>query len=296
MEAKVIQILLDKYICKDISDDKTITCIKSGNMKKTKIYVGDNVLINLSSSTYVIMDICTRKNEVIRPPVANIDQMILCISTSNPSPDYILLDKQLVLCKQKNIKPVICVTKVDLDGSKEIIEYIERVYGKYYKILGISVKEGTCMNELMEVLKNNTSAFSGNSGTGKSSIVNYINSENEELKDIQEIGEISIKSKKGKHTTKEVRLFNIMPNTFILDTPGFSSYEIFDLSYKELKDYYEEFLKYTCKYDDCRHFNESADVCKIKELVNENKIDKGLYDRYIYIYNELVKKDSMKYK
>lgn len=297
MKAKVVQILLDKYICITENEER-IVCIKSGNMKKNKIYVGDNVEIIISSNTNVITAILNRKNFMIRPPVANIDSMILCISVKTPEPDYILLDKQIVLCLHKNIEPIICITKVDLKGSQEVIEYIENVYGKYYKIIKITTKEHDLNTKLFKILKSQTSAFSGNSGVGKSSIINLLNKSYNigDCEDLIEVGEIGLKSKKGKHTTKEVRLFNFKDDTFILDTPGFSSYEVFDVSHKELKHYFKQFDEFTCKFDDCKHTNEKEDVCMIKYNVLENKIDKYLYERYLYIYNELYKKYTMKYK
>ena len=290
MEVKVIQILLDKYICID-KNDNIITCIKNGNMKKQKIYVGDNVKIIISSDTYVITNIIQRVNFVIRPPVANIDIMILCISAKNPEPDYILLDKQIVLCLNKNIKPIICITKTDLDLSNEVFNYISKVYGKYFDIVKVVAIKGAGIDKLKELIKGKTTAFSGNSGVGKSSIVNLFN-----LNYKLEVGNIGIKSNKGKHTTKEVRLFNISHETFILDTPGFSSYEIFDVTYKELGKYFKQFDKCNCKYLDCRHTNEKEDVCDVKNKVLNGTIDKALYERYIYVYNELYKKDSLKYK
>ena len=290
MEVKVIQILLDKYICID-KNDNIITCIKNGNMKKQKVYVGDNINVIISSNTYIITKIIERKNFVIRPPVSNIDTMVLCVSAKNPDPDYILLDKQIVLCLNKNIKPIICVTKTDLDVEDKVFKYITRVYGSYFDIVKVIAIKNIGINKLKGLIKSKTTAFSGNSGVGKSSIVNLLNPATK-----LEIGGISIKSNKGKHTTKEVRLFNIEHETFILDTPGFSSYEVFDVTYKELSKYFKQFNSCNCKYLDCRHTNEKEDVCDVKNKVLTNEIDKELYERYLYIYNELYKKDSLKYK
>ena len=290
LEVKVIQILLDKYICID-KTDKIITCVKSGNMKKQKVYVGDNANVIISSNTYVITEVLSRSNFVIRPPVANIDTMILCVSAKSPEPDYILLDKQIILCLNKNIKPIICVTKTDLDKENKVLNYIESVYGKYYDIISVVATLNKGIDKLKNSLNGKTAAFSGNSGVGKSSIVNLLNPDHK-----LEIGDIGLKSNKGKHTTKEVRLFNIAHETFILDTPGFSSYEVFDVTYKELTRYFKQFESCNCKYLDCRHTKEKEDVCDVKYKVLNNEIDKDLYERYIYIYNELYKKDTLKYK
>ena len=290
MKVKIIQILLDKYICVN-ENNEIITCIKNGNMKKKKIYVGDNAKVIISSNTYIIIEILDRMNFMIRPPVANIDIMVLCISAKNPEPDYILLDKQIVLCLSKNIKPIICITKTDLDENDNVFNYINNVYGKFYDIVNVNALLNKGIDKIRSLLHDKTSAFSGNSGVGKSSIVNLLN-QNDKL----EIGEIGAKSNKGKHTTKEVRLFNIENNTFILDTPGFSSYELFDIEYKKLSKYFKQFNDSSCKYLDCSHTNEKNDVCDIKSKVSNKIIDESLYERYIYIYNELYKKDKIKYK
>lgn len=296
MEAKVVQILPQKYIC-IAENDRRIECVKNGNMKKNRIHVGDNVKIIISSNTNVITQICDRKNYMIRPLVSNIDIMILCVSVGSPKPDYILLDKQIVLCLYKNIKPVICITKVDLVGSEEVIKYIESVYGKYYDIIKVTTSESELSKRIFKVIKGKTSAFSGNSGVGKSSIINLLNKSYNmgDCDDLIEVGEIGVKSKKGKHTTKEVRLFDFKNNTFVLDTPGFSSYEVFDVEHKELKQYFRQFDEYVCSFADCRHTNEKEDVCAVKSAVAHGEIDKGLYERYLYIYAELLKRYNTKY-
>ncbi len=165
IKSKVIEILLDKYITVDEESNSLHTAILPGNMKKNKIYVGDIVNINKSYDIYVITEIYQRKNFVIRPPVSNIDQMILLVSIDNPKPDYILLDKQLVLCRSKNITPIICINKIDLlnDDLNIDLEYIKKTYSNI-EILEISSKDEIGLEKLKEKLLGKTSAFSGNSG------------------------------------------------------------------------------------------------------------------------------------
>jgi len=296
IKSKVIEILLDKYITVDEESNSLHTAILPGNMKKNKIYVGDNVIIKKSYDTYLIKEIVKRMNFVIRPPVSNIDQMILLISIDNPKPDYILLDKQIVLCRSKNIVPIICINKIDLLNTKldEELAYIKNTYSKLnIEILQISSKNEIGLEVLKNKLKNNTSAFSGNSGVGKSSVIKKL------LNNISlkiEIGEIGSKSNKGKHTTKYVRLYNIDTNSYILDTPGFSSYELYDIESEDLKKYYDEFKKFECNYLDCNHINEGTSECKIKQAVNNNEIDSLRYERYKYIYASLKEKEDVKYK
>lgn len=298
--ARVIRIDLDLYILNIQYTDKIITAKLRGNTKKKgNVLVGDIVKVEKTENNdYMINTILDRNNALIRPPVSNIDQMIIVVSVGAPVPDYILLDKQIVLCFSKNIVPIICVNKIDLaykdEQAKKDIEYIKQVYGKLgIKIVYTSTKNNNGIQQLKELLKNKISAFSGNSGVGKSSIT-------KEILDIShktiEIGDIGIKTKRGKHTTKSVNLYNIDENTYILDTPGFSSYELYDIEYKELKNYYSEFEHCKCDYDDCRHVLESEDVCDVKRKVKQDIIDKGRYERYIYIFEKLKEKYDRRYK
>lgn len=294
IKGKVIEILMDKYIIADEDTGNLSTAILSGNMKKNKVYVGDIVNMSKNYDVFVIMEISKRKNFVIRPPVSNIDQMILCISIDKPKPDYELLDKQIVLCLSKNIIPVICISKIDLldDELKLSLNYIYKVYG-YFKIVEISNKTDEGLNILKKILENKISAFSGNSGVGKSSVITKLLGDNPF--NIQ-IGELTKKIERGRHTTKYVKLYYLDKNSYILDTPGFSSYELFDVNHEELKIYYPEFKNIKCSYLDCNHINEGENECKVKSSIQSGDIDKNRYDRYRQIYLELKQKDEIKYK
>lgn len=296
--AKVIKIDLDIYYLSIEHKNEIIQSKLRGNLKKSKnILVGDIVKVEKIGQDYMIKDIMNRKNSLIRPPVSNIDQMIIVVSVGAPLPDYTLLDKQLVLCISKNIKPIICVNKIDLiDEDKTVkndIEYINNIYSKIgVDIVYVSAKNGNGINDLKKLLNGKTSAFSGSSGVGKSSITkNIINNI-----DFVEIGEIGKKTKRGKHTTKSVKLYTVDKDTYILDTPGFSSYELYDIEYRDLRKYYPEFLNYSCNYDDCMHVLESIDVCAIKQNVEKKNIDKGRYERYVYIYQKLKEQYDRRYK
>lgn len=291
----VIQILSNTYeIC--INDSKEI--IKSGirgNIKgKNNVLVGDQVEVEKVSDTYIITKIISRKNFFIRPPISNIDNLVICLSITDPEPDYLLLDKEIVLCFYKGVRPIICLNKVDLieknEKLKEEIEYLNRVYGSLgIDIIYTSTTKKIGIDDLKNKLKGSISAFSGNSGVGKSSLTSIF-SESMEI----QVGEISKKNLKGKNTTKYVRLYKIEKDTYILDTPGFSSYELFDIEHKELKKYYLDFQKYKCKYEDCSHILE--DDCGIKENVENGNVDIGRYERYKYLYLELFEKYKRKYK
>lgn len=297
LNARVNEILFDKYI---LEVDKTGEIIKSGirgnTKKKNNILVGDQVEVEFFYDRYMITKIYTRKNSLVRPPVANIDNLVIVISLSNPIPDYFLLDKQLVLCQSKNISPIIVVNKIDLnltESTKKDIEYIQKVYQN----LGISVfyvssKENIGIHELKNSLKGKVSAFSGNSGVGKSSIINSIFKGN--IKEAL-VSDIARKTSRGKHTTKHVKIYS-QDDIYILDTPGFSSYELYDINYIALKGLYPEFSRYQCSYLDCNHINENIDVCSIKQKVQEGNIDAGRYERYTELFLKLKESDSRKYK
>lgn len=290
---RVIRILLDKYVLEN--EEEIIEAVASGNTKrKGNIIVGDIVKVKKSYDKYVIDKVEERKNYFIRPPVANIDQMVIVVSIENPVPDYMLLDKEIILCLSKNITPIICVNKVDLvTKDNNDMEYIKRVYEKIgLKVIYTSINDMNSIENLKELLKGKVSAFSGNSGVGKSSITKKIIGEHVDI----QIGEIGKKTNRGKHTTKHVELYTICKDTYILDTPGFSSYELYDVEHKELKNYYHEFLDLKCDFEDCAHVTESCNVCDIKRKVNDGIIDKDRYDRYVYIYTKLKEQYDRRYK
>lgn len=291
---KVIRIDLDIYV---IQTKKEIIQAKArGNTKKKgSILVGDVVSVESAGQDYMITSVRNRQNSLIRPPVSNIDQMIIVTSLATPVPDYILLDKQIVLCMSKGINPVICINKIDLERDNEQakidLEYIKKTYSNLgIEILFVSAKEKVGLDDLKKVLKGKTSAFSGNSGVGKSSITSELIGQ-----DIL-VGDIGQKSNRGKHTTKSVNIYAIDEDTFILDTPGFSSYELYDIEYRDLKDFYPEFKSCHCDYSDCAHVIEDESVCDVKRHLTAGKIDSGRYERYVYIYEKLKEQYDRRYK
>lgn len=296
--AKVIAILLDKYVLESKLENELIEAVASGNTKKKgSIKVGDFVRVRRSYDKYIITEVMKRKNDFIRPPVANIDQLVIVLSLDFPVPDYMLLDKELILCMEKNIKPIICVNKLDLLEENEELEsdlrYLQTVYAELgVEILYISTRKKKTIEELKKKLRGKVSAFSGNSGVGKSSITKELIDAAQEI----EIGTIGKKSNRGKHTTKHVKLYRMDENSYILDTPGFSSYELYDVSHKELKKYYPEFLECDCEYENCAHVIENEMVCDVKRKVIEGKIDQNRYDRYVYLYQKLKEQEDNKYK
>ena len=220
--------------------------------------------------------------------MANISQLIFVISAKNPMPDLLMLDKQLAFAEFLKIKPIVVINKVDLD--KDTANNIEQIYSKIgYKTIKTVAKEEKNIDQIKEVLKNNISAFSGNSGVGKSTLINSIFTKKTTLE-----GEISFKNKKGKNTTTSVKLYKIEEDTYIADTPGFSNFDVFEIPYKELYKYFREFNDFTdeCEYLDCTHIKEK--VCGVKLEVGNN-ISESRYDNFKKIYEELKDKEDHKW-
>ena len=291
IKARIVEMLpANKVIAVD-EQESSYTAIIKGTLKNKRVYVGDFCYLSFKSGEYIVDKIEDRKNFVIRPPVANIDYMLLCISIDMPKPDYILLDKQIILCKTKNIEPIICITKMDLLNKecKEDYNYIKNVYSKIgIKILEISSYNDCEILDKMNIEKGKVYSLSGNSGVGKSTLISKLTNDN-----TIETGEISSNIKRGKHTTKYVKLYNLN-GAYIVDTPGFSSYDLPNIPKKEIYQYFDEIKDIKCEYLDCSHVSEKD--CKVKKYVNDGKIDKGRYDRFVYLYNILKENEDNKYK
>ena len=294
MIARVKEIVLNEYVLENIEDNSEFKASLRGNIKrKNGILVGDLVEVEVSYDRYMIKKILPRKNSLIRPPVANIDNLVIVVSLSTPSPDLFLLDKQIVLAKFKDILPIIVINKIDLnisDITNKDLSYIKNVYGNLgFQIIEVSAKNNIGIDVLKERLHNKISAFSGNSGVGKSSIINKIFGTNSLT------FEVAKKTNRGRHTTKHVKIYK-NEDMYVLDTPGFSSYELYDIEYKELKNYYPDFLECKCDYLDCSHVFENEKVCGVKKAINDGRIDKNRYDRYVELFKKLKDEYDRKYK
>mgnify|MGYP004533513199 FL=1 len=264
-----------------------------GKFKKDEItpVVGDKVEIeNIddNKNTAVIEKIYERKTYIKRPKISNITQMIFVLSTKNPKPDLLMLDKQLAYAEYLGIKSIIIINKIDLsDVYKEIKEVYESIG---YKVILTNAKEQKGIKEVKEALKNNISVFSGNSGVGKSTLINSLFENN-----MTQEGEISQKNKKGKNTTTTVKLYDLGDNSYIADTPGFSSFSIEEIESNKLDKCFIEFKQYIneCEFVGCTHIKEEN--CGIKKGLQENKINQDRYNRFCYIYQELKDKEARKW-
>lgn len=255
---------------------------KFKNEEKTPL-VGDKVEIEITDEEKqitVIEQILPRKNEIKRPKMANIDQIIFIISTKNPKPDLLMLDKQLAYVEKLKIEPIIIINKIDLQDTYKQIQELYTSIG--YKTIVTSAKQGIGIDEVKQVLKNKISVFSGNSGVGKSSIINALFGG-----DKTQEGEISHKNKKGKNTTTDTKLYELEENTYIADTPGFSSFEISEIESTELEKYFREFsLEVSnCEFVGCTHIKEQD--CGVKRAIQEGRISQERYERFCKIYEEL---------
>ncbi len=266
-------------IVKQISNDYTVkvdnnlyVCKARGkfrNMSLTPL-VGDNVKIDEKNN--YILEILERKNELDRPAIANIDQVVIVTSVKIPDFSSNLLDKLLNIVEFNNIKPIICFTKLDLLDSKELDQI--RDIQKYYKSIGYDVYDNTDQN-FKDIFKNKITVFAGQSGAGKSSLLNRLDSS----LDIK-VGEVSIALGRGRHTTRHTELIEVLGG-LIADTPGFSSINFSGMTKEDIRDNFIEFNKYRdlCEYKDCMHVNETN--CGIKSKVEDKVILKSRYENYL---------------
>ena len=253
-----------------------------------KPLVGDNVeitVLNEEEKEGSVTSILPRRNSLIRPAVANVDQAFLIFAMENPKPNFLLLDRFLIMMKQQEIPAVICFNKKDV-GEKEEMEKLYEIYtGCGYRVVLSSTYEGEGMDEIHEILKGKTTVVAGPSGVGKSSITNCMQGEVQ-----METGEISKKLKRGKHTTRHSQVIPVEKNTFLVDTPGFSSLYLTDMKEEELRDYFPEFVMYEpqCRFQGCMHIHEPG--CAVKKALSEGKISQQRYDNYLALYEELKEK------
>lgn len=268
------------------TDNGLYTCKAKGTFRldKTKPLVGDIVEIDILPDEEMVgnvIKIYDRTNELIRPNVANADQALIIFALTDPEPNFVTLDKMILQYKKQDIPVLICFNKEDLD-SKSLAEAVADDYrGCGCRRFITSAKESEGIDELLGALTGKTTVVAGPSGVGKSSIINCLTGDT-----VQKTGEISHKLLRGKHTTRHSEIIPIAENTYIIDTPGFGSFDLFDLRSEDLSGYYDEFLDLSaCRFMPCSHTHEPG--CSIKEAVRQKKISLLRYENYVYIYNEL---------
>lgn len=277
MKGQVIRIISNLYTVK--IGDMLYGCRARGKFRKDNIspMVGDYVLIDADNN--LIIDILPRKNELSRPIVANVDVAFIVTSTKKPDLDLNLLDKLISIITFNDIEPVICFTKIDLlnDAEKTMIDKLRL----YYEMIGIKVVYNDETVEIKKIIKSKIVVLAGQTGAGKSSLLNRIDN-NLNIK----TDEISEALGRGKHTTRHVELYDVCEG-YIVDTPGFSAIDFKDMTKEQLRDSFIEFSNYECKFRDCVHDKEIG--CKVKEALKDKRILQSRYDNYLLFLKGLEK-------
>lgn len=270
-------------------------CKAKGVFRKDgqKPLVGDDVeleILDEDKRLGNIQKILERRSSLIRPAVANVDQALVIFSIVKPQPNFNLLDRFLIMMEQQNIPCIICFNKLDIDEDGQGEAY-EKIYSDCgYTTLQVSAHSKEGLEHLQELLKGKTTTVAGPSGVGKSSLVNELQSGI-----VMETGSISTKIERGKHTTRHSELIAISEDTYILDTPGFSSLSLFDMEKEDLAGFFPEFIREEqyCRFAGCAHIQEP--VCGVRDAVAEGTISQMRYDNYCLLYEEL-KNKKVKYK
>lgn len=298
MQGKIIKGIAGfYYVCvTNPAEDTTeiYECKAKGIFRKdgTKPLVGDDVemeVLDEDAGKGNIQKILPRKNALIRPAVANVDQALVIFAAAKPAPNFNLLDRFLIMMAEQELPCIICFNKQDIvdEEERKKLTAIYEDCGCWVVFASATKGEGT--EEIRELLKGKTTTVAGPSGVGKSSMVNSLCGNT-----YMETGEISEKIDRGKHTTRHAELLLIGPDTYIVDTPGFSSLSVFNMEKEELKDFYPEFAKYEdeCRFRGCSHINEPD--CGVKNALQNGNISPMRYENYVQIYGEL--KSQKKWK
>ena len=258
-----------------------------------KPLVGDNVEIEILDDKDMegnLVKILPRKNELIRPAVANVDQALVVFAAAKPDPHFNLLDRFLVMMEAKGIRTVLCFNKEDIAGESRITELKEIYENCGCRVIFTSALKKQNIEEVKDVLQGSTTVVAGPSGVGKSSLINLLQSGVK-----METGEISRKIERGRHTTRHSELITLNEDSYIMDTPGFSSLYVNDFEKEELKYYLPEFTPYNdqCRFHGCDHVHEPG--CAVKEAVDQGKIHEIRYRDYLEMYQEQQEKEKRRY-
>lgn len=273
-----------------VAESGVYECKAKGIFRKDKIkpLVGDDVeieVLNEEEKLGNIVKILPRRSELIRPAVANIDQALVIFAAREPKPNLSLLDRFLVIMEKQDVPVIICFNKQDLCDEEEVGRLKEIYEACGYPVVLASAKQGEGIEEIKSLLRGKTTTVAGPSGVGKSSLTNLLQNEVQ-----METGEISKKLGRGRHTTRHSQLIQIEEDTWLYDTPGFTSFYIEEIEKEELRFYFREFFKYegTCRFQGCTHTHEPG--CMVKNALEEGKISKERYENYLELYGELKEK------
>lgn len=286
MQGKIIRGIAGFYYVY-VPDIGMVECKAKGVFRNRKIkpLIGDNIELELLDSDAClgnITEILERKNQLIRPAVANVDQAVVIFAASYPRPNLNLLDRFWLMMETQEIPTIICFNKTDDREQAEIEELAGHYENSGSRVCRTSTITGNGMEELRSCLLGKTSVFAGPSGVGKSSVMNVLFPEAK-----METGEISEKIKRGKHTTRHSELFYLGQDTFVMDTPGFTSLALPDLEKEQIKEYYPEFAPFRqeCRFLGCVHISEPD--CRVKRAVADNEISALRYENYKQFFEEI---------
>ena len=286
MQGKIIKGIAGFYYV-HVAGSGVYECKAKGIFRKdgVKPLVGDDVEMEVTHVKDMegnIMRILPRKNELVRPAVANIDQALVVFAVTKPKPHFNLLDRFLVMMETKEIPAILCFNKADIAGDAEIAG-LKAVYENCgYPLIFTSAKKEENIDRLKELLQGKTTAAAGPSGVGKSSLINRLQSGVK-----METGSISRKIERGKHTTRHSELIMLGDESYIMDTPGFSSLYAGNMEKEDLKYCFPEFAPYEgkCRFNGCGHIHEPG--CAVKQAADEGKIHRIRYEDYVMMYREL---------
>ncbi len=286
MQGKIVKGIAGFYYV-HVVESGVYECKAKGIFRKdgVKPLVGDNVEIEILDEKDMegnITQILPRKNELIRPAVANIDQALVVFAVTKPKPHFNLLDRFLVMMESREVPVILCFNKTDIAEAPEIAELKDIYEGCGYPLLFTSAKQEQNIEELKTVLQGKTTAIAGPSGVGKSSLINLLQSGVK-----METGRISAKIERGRHTTRHSELIVLGEDSYIMDTPGFSSLYISDIDKESLKYCFPEFASCEghCRFNGCDHVHEPG--CAVKQAVEKGKIHNSRYEDYLTLYQEL---------
>lgn len=265
----------------------TYECKAKGIFRKdhVKPLVGDNVEMEVLDEHDMegnIREIIPRRSTLIRPALANVDQAMIIFAIVKPNPNFNLLDRFLIRMERQNLPTIICFNKQDIASGEEK-EALRKAYETCgYHVLFISALENEGLEQVRKLLSGKTTTVAGPSGVGKSSLINRLSPVAN-----METGEISAKIERGRHTTRHSEIIALGEETYIVDTPGFTSLDISEITKEELGRYYPEFVQYEpyCKFSGCAHISEPS--CGIKDAVADGRISKVRYENYKVLYQEL---------
>lgn len=291
MQGKIIKGIAGFYYV--YAEKSLYECKAKGTFRNQKVkpLVGDNVIISVLDKEKRIGNIdqiLPRTSELVRPAVANVDQALVVFAAAAPEPNFNLLDRFLIMMEKQKVPTIICFNKMDLVDDAKFQEYAA-VYEKGgYPVISASTYEEHGMDTILKELKGKTTTLAGPSGVGKSSIMNMLNPDAH-----MDTGVISKKIERGRHTTRHSEILPVGEDTYLMDTPGFSSIYFYDMEPEDLKHYYREFEAYEpyCRFGGCNHIGEKE--CGIKQAVENGEISASRYENYRLFFEEL--KDKKRY-